>query len=130
MRSLKLRLSHFLLLLLVALSGPAWSADSDGDGVDDLQDAFPNDADRQYLDLATAITGIADDRLRQCVENHTQGHETAGELTYLDCNHWGINSIVGVEAFSELEELHLSDPNFSDLSPLSNLIDLRSLNVD
>jgi len=43
------------ILVLTALSLVAFNlfaADTDGDGVDDLQDAYPNDAAKQYLPAA------------------------------------------------------------------------------
>ena len=44
-------------------------SDSDGDGIGDNADAFPDDASRQYVDMADAIGEIQDNRLRRCIEN-------------------------------------------------------------
>ena len=120
-------------LLLSALCFTAfnlYAADTDGDGVDDLQDAYPSDAAKQYLPLAEALSKIEDQSLRNCLTNQTQNHVTAGELTRLDCG-WGQNvtTLNGLENFSRLSVLELSDPKFSDLSPLAHLLDLERLQL-
>ena len=121
------------ILVLTALSLVAFNlfaADTDGDGVDDLQDAYPNDAAKQYLPIAEALSKIEDQNLRNCLTNQTQNHVTAGELTRLDCG-WGQNvtTLNGLENFSRLSVLELSDPKFSDLSPLAHLLDLERLQL-
>ena len=65
---------------------PTESVDSDGDGVGDNSDAYPNDASRQYLPFDEALAGITDTNLKQCIESQAAGAETAGDITYLDCN--------------------------------------------
>ncbi len=78
------------ILVLTALSLVAfnlYATDTDGDGVDDLQDAYPSDAAKQYLPIAEALSKIEDQSLRNCLTNQTQNHVTAGELTRLDCRY-------------------------------------------
>ena len=120
------------ILVLTALSLVAFNlfaADTDGDGVDDLQDAYPSDAAKQYLPLAEALSKIEDQNLRNCLTNQTQNHVTAGELTRLDCGYQNVTALNGLENFSRLSVLELSNPNFSDLSPLEHLLDLERLQL-
>ena len=123
-----IRILFLSALCLTAIN--LYAADTDGDGVDDLQDAYPNDAAKQYLPIAEAISKIEDQNLRNCLTNQTQNHVTAGELTRLDCG-WGQNvtTLNGLENFSRLSVLELSDPKFSDLSPLAHLLDLERLQL-
>ena len=106
-----------------------YAADTDGDGVDDLQDAYPNDAAKQYLPLAEALSKVEDQSLRNCLTNQTQNHVTAGELTQLDCGYQNITSIRGIGAFSELESLRLYANALTVLTSIAALIDLRELQV-
>ena len=69
MQSLFVKIHHLLLLLmLIVLSAGAIGADTDGDGVDDIQDAYPDDASKQYLPIAEAISKVEDQNLRSCLE--------------------------------------------------------------
>jgi len=120
------------ILVLTALSLVAFNlfaADTDGDGVDDLQDAYPSDAAKQYLPLAEALSKIEDQSLRNCLTNQTRNHVTAGELTRLDCGYQNVTALNGLENFSRLSVLELSNPNFNDLSPLAHLLDLERLQL-
>jgi hypothetical protein len=123
-------LSLFALVTLFSFSSVALANDTDGDGVLDIQDAYPNDASRQYLPIAEAISKIADQNLRACLEDQTRNFEHAGELKQTGCPGWnGVRSLEGLQNFTELEDLFMDGPEYSDLSPLANLIDLESIQV-
>ena len=120
------------LLLLIAFAFcplAALSADSDGDGVEDIQDAYPEDATKQYLPLVEALAKIEDPSLRTCVENQHGARETAGEVLDINCQNLGVASLRGIEHFTQLERLWLNDSNLTELSPLSDLVDLLFLNI-
>ena len=120
------------ILVLTALSLVAfnlYATDTDGDGVDDLQDAYPSDAAKQYLPIAEALSKIEDQSLRNCLTNQTQDHVTAGELTQLECRHQNIATLNGLETFSRISILDLTDPSFGDLLPLAHLLDLERLQL-
>ena len=105
---LKRLISIFALLVSLFSFSLALAVDSDGDGVDDIQDAYPEDASRQYLSFDEALGEIEDPNLRRCIEERQNGAETAGELAYLDCNHYDVGSLSGIEHFTELEQLYLN----------------------
>ncbi|MDC0464945.1 leucine-rich repeat domain-containing protein, partial [Pseudomonadales bacterium] len=120
------------ILVLTALSLVAFNlfaADTDGDGVDDLQDAYPNDAAKQYLPLSEALSKVEDQNLRDCLTNQTQNSVTAGELTRLECNFQNITTLNGLKNFSQILLLNLRSPNFDDLSDLAHLLDLEQLSL-
>ena len=125
-------LIHFLALLtLLSSFSFAFAVDTDGDGVDDIQDAFPEDASQQYLPIDEALSKIEDPNLRSCLEGQTQGFQTAGELTETGCPQWNnVSSLEGLQHFTELEVVWGDGPNYSDLTPLQNLIDLRYLRLN
>ena len=122
------------ILVLTALSLVAFNlfaADTDGDGVDDLQDAYPNDAAKQYLPIAEAISKVADANLRSCLSNETQNFEHAGQLIETSCPQWrSVQSLEGLQNFTELEVIYGDGPGYTDLSPLALLIDLRTLQLN
>ena len=120
-----------LLALLILLSSFSFSfaVDTDGDGVDDIQDAFPEDASQQYLQIEDAISEILDPNLRNCFEEQSGGMETAGEVIRIDCSWRGVASLEGIEHFSELEVLLVADPQLVDVSHIRNLVDLREINL-
>ena len=99
------------ILVLTALSLVAfnlYATDTDGDGVDDLQDAYPSDAAKQYLPIAEALSKIEDQSLRNCLTNQTQNQVTAGELTRLNCGSQNVTTLNGLKNFSRILELELS----------------------
>ncbi|MDZ7790307.1 MAG: leucine-rich repeat domain-containing protein [Xanthomonadales bacterium] len=72
-----------------------------------------------------------DSALQQCV-NAAVGNDPqylAHELTALTCHDDGISLIDGLEHFVGLQVLDLSNNRISDLSPLSSLTNLTSLNL-
>jgi len=111
-------------------TNPAESADSDGDGMGDNRDAFPQDPARQYLDLNDAIASLTDQSFKNCVEEQTQSASLLQEVTSIDCNNRAdIESIEGLEAFTELTFLDLQDTNVGDLAPVTFLTELKTLRV-
>ena len=80
---LKRLISFFALLVSLLSFSFALAVDSDGDGVDDIQDAFPEDASRQYLSFDEALGEIEDPNLRRCIEERQNGAETAGGTSLL-----------------------------------------------
>jgi len=117
----------FCMILLI--SGVSRAADSDGDGVDDIQDAFPNDASKQYLAFSEAVSGIEDLTLRDCISSRYEGQESAGAVTTVECYSGSVSSLRGIQNFTELERLVISDPHFGDISPISKLIDLTEVYI-
>ena len=57
-------LSLLILISSFQLSLLSYAADRDGDGIEDIQDAYPDDASRQYLPIAEAISKVEDQNLR------------------------------------------------------------------
>ena len=108
---------------------PTESIDSDNDGVGDNSDAFPDDASKQYLSLTDALAGLLDTNLNNCVVNQAQGTDTAGNITALDCNWKDIESLAGLEAFTNLVTLHIDGYRGGDLSPLAKLTKLNQLSI-
>ena len=101
---LKRLISFFALLISLVSFSFALAVDSDGDGVDDIQDAFPEDASKQYLLIDEALSKIKDPNLRSCLTDQTQGHQTAGELIETGCPEWNnVQSLEGLQHFTELE---------------------------
>ena len=99
--------------------------------MDDLQDAYPNDAAKQYLPIAEAISKVADANLRSCLSNETQNFEHAGQLIETSCPQWrSVQSLEGLQNFTELEVIYGDGPGYTDLSPLALLIDLRTLQLN
>ena len=108
---------------------PAHAADLDGDGVEDIQDAFPDDASRQYLPIAEAIAKLEDQNLQACITDQHGFRETAGEVFDVECRHQNVGTLRGIEHFSELERLWLDDSNLTDIAPVANLVDLREFDI-
>ena len=115
--------------MIFLISGLSRAADSDGDGVDDIQDAFPNDASKQYLAFSEAVSGIEDLTLRDCISSRYEGQESAGAVTTVECYSGSVSSLRGIQNFTELERLVISDPHFGDISPISKLIDLTEVYI-
>lgn len=74
---------------------------------------------------------IADQRLKVCVEQQVQanGWINTNEVTQLDCSGLGIDTLAGLEQFTELAELNIADNQLVDVYPLSMLFHLVKLNV-
>ncbi len=122
-------LSLLILISSFQLSLLSYAADRDGDGIEDIQDAYPDDASRQYLPIAEAISKVEDQNLRSCIENQHNFRETAGEVFDVECRHTGVASLSGIENFSELERLWLDDSNLRDISPIAKLVDLNTFDI-
>ena len=122
-----LAISIFVVASQLPMS--AYAADLDGDGVEDIQDAYPDDASRQYLPIAEAIAKVEDQNLQNCIESQHTSKTTAGEVFDIECRYQGIVSLRGIEHFTELERLWLDDSNLTDLLPISKLVDLQLLDV-
>ena len=109
--------------------------DDDGDGVADTYDYYPTDASQQYLPLADAVAGIADDTLRQCVASLSSEMSSIAEFLTLgsgftDGCAGSVSSLSGLEVFVHLEQLVLIDGSISDVTPLSGLIDLERIELE
>ena len=55
---LKRLISFFALLISLFSFSFALAVDSDSDGVDDIQDAYPEDASKQYLPIDLSLIHI------------------------------------------------------------------------
>ena len=95
------------------------SSDSDGDGVGDNADAYPNDPSKQFFSIDEALDLVADESLDRCVRHQVEGLINAGQLEALNCS--SVESLEGIDAFNQLQQLHLSDVRFANLLPLAGL---------
>ena len=110
-------------------NNPFESADSDGDGVGDNSDAYPNDPDRQALELEIALDGISDEELRACIADHVNNQSFANDLRSLSCGEQ-IRSVEGIDKFVGLEELRFWNHDFTDVDPISRLPKLKYLEIN
>jgi hypothetical protein len=74
---------------------------------------------------------LADANFQGCLNQYfsTSGNSDAKEVTLLACPSAGIQSLAGISALINLEQLELSDNAVSDLTPLLNLKKLRVLSL-
>ena len=107
--------------------GDLCDADDDGDGVLDSEDEYPEDPDRQRKLVSDALNEIADQNLRACIEDRTNGLQYTDEVTALTCDHLGIASLVGIEVFKALTHLELNYNNIEDISPITGITGLQTL---
>ena len=110
---------------------PRDSKDSDGDGLGDNSDAYPNDATRQFLDFSEAIEQVADSRLKSCITDRYGEVADVSAVTELDCGDNGdgrIQSLEGIQSFAALRDLRI-DVSGSNLLPLSALLGLERLRI-
>ena len=123
--------------------------DDDNDGVSDSNDAFPFDpnewADADYDGIGdnedTDVPEVSESpllhpALRQAVEA-TLGkapgapitrEELAG-MTRLRADHAGISDLAGLELATKLQALNLAGNLIADISPLANLVGLKTLDL-
>jgi Leucine-rich repeat (LRR) protein len=75
---------------------------------------------------------IDDGALSECVKQTVlDGSITAApQLTELNCSHAGVSTLLGIEVFSHIERLKLSNNAITDLAPLATLAKLQALHVD
>ena len=74
---------------------------------------------------------MADQALYQCIAAHIQEGEIirAAQLTQLNCSHNTIQSLAGLDIFSNLSELNLSNNALSSVVELQQLHKLKHLNL-
>lgn len=74
---------------------------------------------------------VVDPVLRQCLEKEIRKKQIthAGQLESLSCDDAGIQSLAGIEIFTQLKALSLEGNAISDISPLSDLAKLTHLNI-
>ncbi len=74
---------------------------------------------------------IADAALATCVQQTIEDKKItrANELTRLRCTHAGISDLTGLEKFSALQELDLSDNALRTIAPLARLGKLQWLSL-
>ena len=74
---------------------------------------------------------LSDTSLQGCLNQQfiSAGHEDPANITLLACPSSGVQSLVGINALPNLEQLELSDNSIIDLSPLSSLRNLRVLSI-
>jgi len=74
---------------------------------------------------------LSDTSLQGCLNQQftSTGNEDPGSITLLACPSSGVQSLVGINALPNLEQLELSDNSIIDLSPLSSLRNLRVLSI-
>ena len=74
---------------------------------------------------------LADPNLQGCLNQTLSSSqlEDPADITLLACPSAGIESLVGIQNLSNLEQLDLSDNAITDLSPLAGLKKLRVLSI-
>jgi hypothetical protein len=131
-------------------------ADTDGDGIKDIADLFPNDPDEWYdfdldgigdnADLDYSPNGVAikdiyfpDDTFRECISTLTTNMVNSDELLELSCkglysevqsgDYIRIKDLSGIEHLSNLTTLFLDWNQPSSLLPLASLSNLTKLGL-
>ncbi|MCW8194314.1 leucine-rich repeat domain-containing protein [Proteobacteria bacterium 005FR1] len=81
---------------------------------------------------AVAVEQIADLNLRNCVEQTLSDKRipAPGELSSLICTHAGIESLVGLEQFSNLQQIDFGDNALTRVEVLYELPALRYVNLE
>ena len=74
---------------------------------------------------------LADANLQGCVNQlfNSSGNDDPESITLLACPSAGVQSLAGIGALVNLEQLELSDNTITDLRPLQNLRKLRVLSI-
>jgi internalin A len=74
---------------------------------------------------------LSDANLQGCLNQlfNSSGNDDPESITLLACPSSGVQSLTGIGALPNLEQLELSDNTISDLSPLQNLRNLRVLSI-
>ncbi len=72
---------------------------------------------------------VADSHLASCIAQTVEDQKVTAieQLESLACSNAGIESLAGIEQFTELKQLNLDSNQISDIQPLSNLIKLELL---
>jgi len=72
---------------------------------------------------------VADSHLANCIAQTVKDQEvtTIEQLESLACSNAGIESLAGIEQFTELKQLNLDSNQISNVQPLSNLVKLELL---
>ncbi len=86
-----------------------------------------------YPTASTKVIDFVDNSVDVCVDNrsYSQGFVFPSEVTMLDCTEEGINTLVGMEVFTNLQELILKDNEaLDDLTPLFGLNSLSLLDLE
>jgi hypothetical protein len=79
--------------------------------------------------LSGFLDNIPDAELRACIANSTNGLRTIEQVTFLNCQGFAVTDLTGLEAFTNLENLTLSDTQVTDLTPILELSGLRFLDI-
>lgn len=86
-----------------------------------------------YSPNGTPVTPslVSDANLQGCLNQlfNSSGNDDPESITLLACPSSGVQSLTGISALTNLEQLELSDNTISDLSPLQNLRNLRVLSI-
>ncbi|MDH5802552.1 MAG: leucine-rich repeat domain-containing protein [Gammaproteobacteria bacterium] len=73
------------------------------------------------------LDAITDTTLRSCVEANLAAGATVFDLLNLNCRNRYISSMDGLEQFTNLQRLDMSNANLNDLTPIRNLTNLTAL---
>jgi Leucine-rich repeat (LRR) protein len=78
------------------------------------------------------VIAAEDPQLRNCIQQFIidQQIRDTSNLTALNCSHGGINSVSGIEQFSQLRILDLAGNNITDITPLLFLGKVTTLNLE
>ncbi len=74
---------------------------------------------------------FADSSLGSCVDQHLRSisADSADDLAVLNCSNAGIVLLDGIEVFSRIEQLSLSDNNLTNVDALLQLVNLSYLDL-
>ncbi|KGJ92175.1 leucine-rich repeat domain-containing protein [Thalassotalea sp. ND16A] len=102
--------------------------DIDGDGVPNVDDAFPEDAS---LNSSLLISDIAftDVNLENCILNNYLPTDYAQSVRELYCGYQGITDLTGLAQFDKLSTLHVNGNEITDVTVLSGLVNLTNLDI-
>ncbi len=94
---------------------------------------------KEQLLASVEEMSLEDDNLKKCVIDNiskyfgisdSSGHiQSAADLKHLECHRQGITSVAGIEAFTKLESISLSDNDVQDASPLANVDTLQRIGL-
>jgi internalin A len=75
---------------------------------------------------------IDDSALSECIKQTVldSAITAAIQLTELNCSHAGVSTLLGIEVFSHIERLKLSNNAITDLAPLATLARLQALHIE
>jgi len=74
---------------------------------------------------------VPDKALEECMTQHIRDRSATNvsQLEEINCSHAGVSSLEGIQTFTEIFRLKLSDNAIADLGPLASLTKLKELHL-